>query len=120
MAYWRHLQGKIKEPACAREGDHFAIIGPYGNVWHHDTFPTAEEAERYLRSFWAGDHDFDIGEWRMAAASVTIEAMEPSWRIDRDTDGSPKGPDPQGLDGEAATAGAAEGGIAQPLPSRFS
>lgn len=24
----------------------------------------------------------------------------------RDTDGSPKGPDPQGLDGEAATAGA--------------
>lgn len=30
----------------------------------------------------------------------------------RDTDGSPKGPDPKGLDGEAATAGAAESGIA--------
>jgi ClpX C4-type zinc finger len=31
----------------------------------------------------------------------------------RDTDRSPKGPDPQGLDGEAATAGAE--GIAKPL-----
>lgn len=32
-----------------------------------------------------------------------------------DTDGSPEGPDRNGLDGEAATAGAAESGIAQPL-----
>lgn len=35
-----------------------------------------------------------------------------------DTDGSPEGPDPKGLDGEAATAGAAESGIApNPPPS---
>lgn len=34
----------------------------------------------------------------------------------RDTDGSPKGPDRNGLGGEAATAGAAEGGTAQTLP----
>jgi hypothetical protein len=44
-----------------------------------------------------GYYDYDIG------------------KVTRDTDGSPEGPDPQGLDGEAATAGAE--GIAQPTAS---
>ncbi len=55
------------------------------------------------------------------AAVVRPHVPEPMWarleRALRDSDGSPEGRDAQRLDGEAATARADEGGIAQPLVS---
>jgi hypothetical protein len=67
----------------------------------------------------------EIAEWynpegmgtANALAEIASDALDDLAKLRaRDTDGSPEGPDPQGLDGEAATAGAAESGIAQTSP----
>lgn len=52
---------------------------------------------------WQGDHlHAEVAQHQALTVEFTV----------RDTDGSPEGTDPQGQDGEAATAGAA--GIAKP------
>ena len=61
---------------------------------------SAQREPGYLASMYAFDRVEDAAAWLIA-----------EYGPPRDTDGSPKGTDPKGLDGEAATAGAE--GIAQ-------
>lgn len=79
MPQWHHRDGAIKEPSRPMEGDHVVIIGPYGNIWHDGSFQTAEAADEYLRKWWG--KGFNPHEWRLACASVTMEAVEPSFRL---------------------------------------
>lgn len=48
----------------------FAIIGPYGNVWHPSVFDTPAEAESYLDQFWKGN--YDRTKWKIAPATATV------------------------------------------------
>ncbi len=49
----------------------FALVGPYGNVWHDAVFDKPEDAIRHLTSYWR-DHPWNPDEWKVVPATQTI------------------------------------------------
>lgn len=53
----------------------YAIVGPYGNIWTHHTFHTAEEAMNHVKKFWAGRRQSVTG-YRAVPVAVTIAPLD--------------------------------------------
>ncbi len=52
------------------------IVGPYGNLWTYNTFDSANEAERYVHSFWAnvkGDHK--LSKYKYVPVELKIKVI---------------------------------------------
>ena len=56
--------------------DGWAIVGPYGNIWHDGVFNTPHDAKHHIESFWHGVREIDWSEWSVVRATATVAAKE--------------------------------------------
>jgi hypothetical protein len=89
----------------------YGILNAKGELWTPLVFVSQEAGEAYLQKvadFWGPKFASIPRTHKVVPVRIKLET------VPCDTDGSPQGPDPKGLDGEAATAGAE--GIAPTSP----
>lgn len=68
------------ETVTAKPNRHkaFGILNPFGDVWSPHWFDRAEDAERYIRSFWSGvKNPPDPAAFKVVPVRVTISAIRP-------------------------------------------
>ena len=110
---WIKLTGAGRDILAKRESEFNRLYMPSKGGW----FPKSDADGWSKWQLWQVMSEFGADCFNGCKVpfetTILLDAKALSGAIPCDTDGSPKGTDPQGLDGEAATAGADEGGIAQ-------
>ena len=51
-----------------------AIVGPYGNIWTERIFKDEEEAKQHIKIFWQNVNTFDISQWSVVPATLSVTA----------------------------------------------